>query len=162
MHTPHRQRSPRLWKSRIGSRLRLGLQRPISRPVVPSLCTVVLSTVGHQAYLLEHNNTKQPSNMNHAIVPKFANPHFFSQGYERTSRAEHIRHTEILPDNNTQDEITDTLKRKLDELLHESWTDVLQSAQAVRDAGHSQNSRKRSKTAACDLGASDDGSVCKY
>jgi len=100
------------------------------------------------------------SDMNHAIVPKFANPHFFSQRYERTSRAEHTKHTEILPDN-TQDDI-DTLKRKLDELLHESWTDVLQSAQPVRDAEHSQVSGKRCKTAVCDLGASEDESVCKY
>lgn len=100
--------------------------------------------------------------MNHATVPKFANPHFFSQGYERTSRAEHTKETEILAED-TQDETTDSiLKRKLDELLHESWTDVLQNTQAIRNAEQSQRGRKHRNTAVCDSDTSGDDKVCEY
>ncbi|KAL4066744.1 hypothetical protein J3A83DRAFT_223743 [Scleroderma citrinum] len=93
--------------------------------------------------------------MNHAIVPKFANPHFFSQGYERTSRAKHTKDTDILAEN-TQDEATGSLKRELDEMLHESWIDALQ---AVHDTKRPQKSGKWCNATKCGSGTDEDGKV---
>ncbi|KAI6155394.1 hypothetical protein BKA82DRAFT_4078064 [Pisolithus tinctorius] len=61
--------------------------------------------------------------MNHAIIPKSYNPHLFTRHYELTSRAEHTKHSSVLAEP-VQDEETDSLKRKLDQLLHATWDDV--------------------------------------
>ncbi|KAI6024881.1 hypothetical protein BKA83DRAFT_4253630 [Pisolithus microcarpus] len=61
--------------------------------------------------------------MNHAIVPKSYNPHLFTRCCEHTSRAEHTKYSNVFTET-VQDEETDFLKRKLDQLLHETWHDV--------------------------------------
>lgn len=76
--------------------------------------------------------------MNHAIVPKSYNPHLFTRCYEHTSRAEHTRYSSVLTEA-VQDEETDSLKRKLDQLLHKTWHDVTGGT-------HSRQTEKRRKT----------------
>lgn len=76
--------------------------------------------------------------MNHAIILKSYNPHLFARHYELTSRAEHTKHSSVLAEP-VQDEETDSLKRKLDQLLHATWDDVAGDT-------HPRKTEKRRKT----------------
>ncbi|KIO14950.1 hypothetical protein M404DRAFT_5962 [Pisolithus tinctorius Marx 270] len=90
--------------------------------------------------------------MNHAIIPKSYNPHLFTRHYELTSRAEHTKHSSVLAEP-VQDEETDSLKRKLDQLLHATWDDVAGDT-------HSCKTEKRRKM---EMDKSDgQGELCRH
>lgn len=89
-------------------------------------------------------NNRNSTPMNHALVPAFANPHLLAQCYEPTSRAEHLRSTAHLTEND-QDEDTELLKRKLAALLSERWSGLPQTKHVGYDI-QAPSSPKKQRT----------------